>query len=57
MNTICAVTQVAVITRTKDRPILLRRAIESVLRQSFGEWVHVIINDGGNPSTVDFLVA
>ena len=57
MNTICAVPQVAVITRTKDRPILLRRAIESVLRQSFGEWVHVIINDGGNPSTVDFLVA
>ncbi len=48
---------VAVITRTKDRPVFLKRAIRSVLDQSFTDWVHVIVNDGGNPATVDLLVA
>jgi glycosyltransferase involved in cell wall biosynthesis/FMN phosphatase YigB (HAD superfamily) len=57
MNTVAPQVRVAVITRTKDRPILLRRAIESVLAQSCDAWVHVIINDGGKPGSVDFLVA
>lgn len=45
--------QVAVITRTKDRNLLLRRAIESVLNQTENNWVHVIVNDGGNAASVD----
>jgi FMN phosphatase YigB (HAD superfamily) len=49
--------RVAVITRTKDRPVLLRRAMESVLGQSFQDWQHVIINDGGSPVVVDLLAA
>ena len=48
--------RVAVITRTKNRPIFLKRAIESVLSQTFEDWLHVIVNDGGDSKTVDFLV-
>jgi glycosyltransferase involved in cell wall biosynthesis len=48
---------VAVITRTKDRPLLLRRAIQSVLDQSFRDWQHVIVNDGGEPAAIERLVA
>lgn len=49
--------RVAVVTRTRNRPILLRRAIESVLSQTFQDWRHVIINDGGHPASVDLLAA
>ena len=48
--------KVAVITRTKDRPLLLRRAIQSVLKQTFSDWVHVIINDGGNPTLFETVI-
>lgn len=52
-----AVPLVAVVTRTKDRPIMLERAIASVLGQTCGDWVHVIVNDVGDPAPVDALVA
>jgi glycosyltransferase involved in cell wall biosynthesis len=42
--------------RTKDRPVLLRRAIASVVNQSYNNWHMVIVNDGGNPADVDRLV-
>ena len=52
---------VAVITRTKDRNIFLRRAIESVSNQTFQNYLHVIVCDGGNIDeahrTVDRSVA
>lgn len=48
---------VAIITRTKNRPLLLRRAVESVLGQEFGDWLHVIVNDGGDAAVVDALLA
>lgn len=48
---------IAVITRTKNRTFLLRRAIESVISQSYSNWVHVIVNDGGNSDEVKALVA
>jgi len=38
--------RVAVVTRTKNRAILLERAIHSVLKQKFHDWTHVIVNDG-----------
>lgn len=38
----------AVITRTKDRPLLLNRSIQSVLNQTESDWQHVIVNDGGD---------
>jgi glycosyltransferase involved in cell wall biosynthesis len=48
---------VGIITRTKDRPVLLRRAIESVVNQTYGNWAMVIVNDGGAPDEVESLAA
>jgi glycosyltransferase involved in cell wall biosynthesis len=39
--------KVAIITRTKDRPLLLRRAIASVANQTYKNYIHIIVNDGG----------
>ncbi|BBK30178.1 glycosyl transferase [Allostella humosa] len=48
---------VAVITRTKDRAVLLHRAMESVLSQTEADWIHVVVNDGGEAAPVDRLAA
>lgn len=48
---------VAIITRTRDRIILLSRAVESVLAQNHSDWRHVIVNDGGDPGDVEQLLA
>jgi glycosyltransferase involved in cell wall biosynthesis len=48
MKKVSTVLKVAVITRTKDRPLLLERAIKSVHNQTFKDYVHIIINDGGD---------
>jgi glycosyltransferase involved in cell wall biosynthesis len=48
--------KVVVVTRTKDRKLLLGRAIESVLGQRHQDWAHVIINDGGGRDHVEPLV-
>lgn len=47
---------VAIITRTRNRPLLLTRAIHSVLNQSYPHWVHVIVNDGGDPGEVEAVL-
>lgn len=49
--------KVAVITRTKDRPIFLRRAIQSVANQTYQDYVHVIINDGGDKKEIEDIIA
>lgn len=49
-------TKVAVITRTKDRVLFLRRAIESVSNQTYRDFVHVIVNDGGDETSVNSVV-
>jgi GT2 family glycosyltransferase len=49
------VPKVAVITRTRNRPCLLKRAIQSVVNQSFEDWQHVIINDGGDKEPLEAL--
>jgi len=48
--------KIAIITRTKDRPILLERAINSVLGQTFENWIHVIVNDAGNRPDIENLI-
>ena len=48
--------RVAVIMRTKDRPLLLMRAIDSVINQTFSDWVLIVVNDGGNPAPVRQLL-
>lgn len=49
--------KVAVVTRTKDRPAFLRRAIESIHNQTYKDFIHVIVNDGGDRSEVEGVVA
>ncbi|MGQ3676227.1 glycosyltransferase family 2 protein [Xanthobacter sp. TB0139] len=43
---------VAIITRTKNRPLLLRRAAESVAQQTYQNFIWVIVNDGGDETPV-----
>lgn len=45
--------EVAIVTRTKSRPVLLERAIESILGQGYDDWVHVIVNDGGDQDELE----
>lgn len=49
--------KVAVITRTKDRPVFLKRAIQSIADQTYDDYQHVIVNDGGSTQEVDNIVA
>ncbi len=42
---------VSIIVRTKDRPHLLRRALESLARQTYPRVEAVVINDGGQDVT------
>lgn len=43
---------VAVITRTKNRPLLLKRAEQSIARQTWSNFIWVIVNDGGDADAV-----
>lgn len=49
--------RVGIITRTKDRPLLLRRAMDSVHGQSFKDYVWMIVNDGGESEPVDEIAS
>jgi len=44
-----------IITRTKNRPNFLRRAMLSALGKSYDDRVHVIVNDGGQRNEIDLL--
>lgn len=48
--------KILIVTRTKNRTILLQRAIESVLAQTYNDWHHVIVNDGGNIEELERIV-
>ncbi len=48
---------VSIVMRTKDRGLLLARAVKDVLAQSFQDWTLVIVNDGGSAAPVDKIVA
>ncbi|NEO58610.1 MAG: tetratricopeptide repeat protein [Okeania sp. SIO3B5] len=47
---------VGIITRTKNRNILLKRAAESIVSQTFDDYVWVVVNDGGNPELVESTI-
>jgi glycosyltransferase involved in cell wall biosynthesis len=49
--------RVAVVVRTKDRPLFLKRALRSILSQTLEAWECVIVNDGGDPAAVDAAIA
>jgi glycosyltransferase involved in cell wall biosynthesis len=56
MTSMEARAKVAVITRTRDRPLMLARAVRSVSRQTFSDWVMVIVDDGGERGAVERVV-
>ncbi|NEX19688.1 glycosyltransferase family 2 protein [Thiorhodococcus mannitoliphagus] len=47
---------VAIVTRTKNRTLLLDRCVKTVLAQTIPNWIHVIVNDGGDPKDIETLV-
>lgn len=48
--------KIAVITRTKNRKLLLKRALTSVANQSYKNYIHIIVNDGGDSiNAIDIL--
>ncbi|RMF21967.1 MAG: glycosyltransferase family 2 protein, partial [Cyanobacteria bacterium J083] len=47
---------VAVITRTKNRPVMLQRAAKSIANQTFRDLIWVVINDGGEPTEVNQII-
>ncbi|MDZ8201563.1 glycosyltransferase [Microbacterium sp. SSW1-59] len=49
--------RVSIVTRTKDRPLFLTRALRSIASQSFADWEVVIVNDGGARAAVDRALA
>lgn len=49
--------KVAIITRTRNRPVFLNRAMQSVLNQTLDDWLHVIVNDGGDQTELENAVA
>lgn len=44
---------VSVIVRTKDRNLLLQRAIQSIMQQTFVDWEIIIVNNGGNAGELE----
>lgn len=48
---------VSIVTRTKDRPVFLRRALASIDAQTLRDWELVIVNDGGAPDAIDALLS
>jgi glycosyltransferase involved in cell wall biosynthesis len=48
--------EVSVITRTKNRPIMLERALDSVSGQDYWRFEWIVVNDGGERAPVDELV-
>jgi len=49
--------KVAVITRTRERPLLLQRAKHSIAGQNFQDFLWVIVNDGDAPEPVEVAAA
>ena len=43
--------------RTRDRPLLLERAVESVVAQSLTDYELVVVNDGGDAGQVEEILA
>jgi glycosyltransferase involved in cell wall biosynthesis len=48
---------VGIVTRTKNRPTLLERSIRSVLGQTYKNWAHIIVNDGGDRNALENILS
>ncbi|WP_164478165.1 glycosyltransferase family A protein [Microbacterium sp. ABRD28] len=49
--------RVSILVRTKDRPVLLARALDDMLAQTRSDWEAIIVNDGGDAAEVQAVVA
>lgn len=47
--------RIAVITRTKNRPLLLSRCLDSLVKQTYKDFIWVIVNDNGSVEEVDAI--
>lgn len=47
--------RIAVITRTKNRPLLLSRCLDSLSKQTYKDFLWVIVNDNGHIEEVDAI--
>lgn len=50
-------TRVGIVTRTRDRPLFVVRALDSVLAQTHQDWCLVLVNDGGDPAALRAAIA
>lgn len=50
------VPKIAIVVRTRDRTQYLNRAILDICRQTFEDFQIIIVNDGGDPNSVERLV-
>jgi glycosyltransferase involved in cell wall biosynthesis len=48
--------KVAVITRTKNRDLLLKRALDSISTQTYDNFIQVVVNDGGYKKPVEEII-
>jgi len=48
--------KVAIVTRTKNRPVMLTRALDSITGQKFTDFVLVVVNDSSEREPVDQLI-
>jgi glycosyltransferase involved in cell wall biosynthesis len=49
--------KVTVVIRTKNRPVVLARALASVLSQTHEDWHLYVVNDGGERKPIDDLIS
>ncbi|MBV7433095.1 polysaccharide pyruvyl transferase family protein [Dermabacteraceae bacterium TAE3-ERU5] len=49
--------KVGIVMRTRNRPLLLDRAVRDVLAQTSQSWELVVVNDGGDPTEVERVLA
>lgn len=47
---------VSIVTRTKDRTVLLDRALKDCAKQTMRDFELIVVNDGGDPAPVDELL-
>ncbi|MEW9806754.1 glycosyltransferase [Mesorhizobium marinum] len=48
--------RVAIVVRTKDRPVMLQRALRDILAQTYKDWIAVVVNDGGEVDALDLVL-
>ena len=48
---------VAIVVRTRNRPLLLARALADIFSQTYSDFTVTVVNDGGAPADVEQVVS